>query len=130
MLADQARASGHEIVGFVDDLREAPGVVGTFVEARRAYDPHHHGFVLAIGYRHLAARWNAYRRVVEAGYALPALVHPRAVVHPDALVGAGSVVMEGAIVSLGARLGEACVMWPGATLSHHSRLGDNVFLSR
>ncbi len=129
VLADQARASGHEIAGFVDDFRSAPHVVGTFEQARARFSPSDVGFVLAIGYGHLQARWRIQQQLVALGYALPALVHPRAIVSPLARVGAGSVIMEAAVVSVAASVGEACVLWPGATLSHHSSLGHNVFLS-
>jgi len=129
VLADQARASGHEVAGFVDDFRCAPHVVGTFEQARARFSPRDVGFVLAIGYRHLQARWRIQQQLITLGYSLPPLVHPRAIVSPLARVGAGSVIMEAAVVSVAASVGEACVLWPGATLSHHSSLGCNVFLS-
>lgn len=130
VLRDVLADCGHEFAGFIDDVHPSnPGVIGPFEQVRSSHPPSSTGLVLAIGYKHLEARRKVFDRAVAAGYRFPALVHPAAWVHPSATVGAGAIVMARAIVDRQARLGEACVLWQGANVSHDSAIGANTFLS-
>src|SRR5471030_175582 len=87
-----ARECGHECLGFIDDFSTGPEVIGTYAHARTAFPPASGvGIVMAIGYRQLPARWQAYQQVARDGYAVPTLVHPAAIVHPDTTLGAGAI---------------------------------------
>jgi len=130
VLKDLAEDCGHEFAGFIDDVH--PGndrVVGNFESACLSHPPARHAIAIAVGYKHLEARRALLAKVRNAGYALPALVHPAAYVHRSVEVGAGAVVMARAIADRAARLGEACVLWPGANVSHDASIGANTFLS-
>ncbi len=121
---------GHEFAGFIDDVHpESPGVLGGFAAVRASHPPSDFGFVLAVGYKHLEARTRILASARQAGYRLPALVHPTAHVHRTATVGEGAIVMALAVVDVRATLGEACVLWQGANVSHDSAIGANTFLS-
>ena len=120
---------GHEFAGFVNDFEPGADVLGGFDEVQRVHEPGEFGMVLAVGYRDLAARARIYRRVKDAGYRLPALIHPASYVHPVAAIDEGAMVMARAIVDVDARVAAACVLWPGANLSHDSSVGFNSFLS-
>ena len=122
---------GHEFVGFVDDVNPAgEGVVGDYASALRRYPPADGvGMVVAIGYKHLQARHQAWVRARGDGYTTPALVHATAIVAPGAKIGDGAIVMAGANVDAFSEVGAICVLWPGAIVSHDCRIGDNCFLS-
>jgi sugar O-acyltransferase (sialic acid O-acetyltransferase NeuD family) len=62
-----------------------------------------------------------------AGFALPALAHPRAIVGTDVAVGDGAVVRAGAILDVAAEIG-AVVMIAPAVVSHHVVLEDGVLV--
>jgi len=128
-VAELALDCGHEIAGCIDDHASGPGVLGTFGEVLRSHPPGEYGIALAVGYSNLDGRWQAWQRIRAAGYATPALVHPRAYVARSAEVGAGAMVMAGAIVDVRARIGEAAVLWPGACINHDSSIGQNCFVS-
>ena len=122
--------AGHEFAGFIDDFAEGAEIIGTYQQARRAYPPAPGiGIAVAIGYDHLAARWNLYQAIRKDGYAVPALVHRAAVVHPDAKIGEGAIVMAGANVDVFSQIAELAVLWPGVIVSHDCRVGRNCFLS-
>lgn len=113
----------------VDDVRSGPGVIGTLAQVARSHPPGEYGMVLAIGYSNLPGRWAAWQRVRELGYALPALIHPRAYVADSACVEEGAMIMAGAIVDVRAVIGEAAVLWPGACVNHDAAIGANAFVS-
>jgi acetyltransferase-like isoleucine patch superfamily enzyme len=120
---------GHEFAGYVNDFERGADVLGGFDEVQPAHGPGQFGMVLAVGYRDLAARARIYRRIKAAGYPLPALIHPASYVHSVEAIGEGAMVMALAIVDVAARVAAACVLWPGANLSHDSSVGFNCFLS-
>jgi acetyltransferase-like isoleucine patch superfamily enzyme len=124
-----AKACGHEVIGFIDDLHPGEGVIGGYDTVRARHPPGTAGIALAIGYRHLEARWRVYERLSADGYATPPLVHGRALVEDPGAIGPGAMVMAGAIVDAGARLGAVSVVWPGAVINHHSQVGNNSFIA-
>lgn len=128
-VAALVRDCGHEPAGLVDDFNTGDGIIGTTDSIRRSHPPDQFGIAIAIGYKHLPARWQAWQRLRQAGYAAPTLVHPRAYVAADARIGAGSMVMAGALVDVRAQLDEIVVAWPGACINHDAVIGDNSFLS-
>lgn len=129
VIRDLVAQCGHPFAGFIDDTTDGPEVLGTYACVRRTHPPGDHAIAIAIGYRHLAARWQVYRRVRADGYATPALIHPRAYVRDPEAIGSGAFIMAGAIVDVGALIEELTVLWPGANVSHHSTIGANTFLS-
>lgn len=129
VLRDLLVICGHEFIGYVDDLESGAEIVGNYTNAAKIHPPGTCGMVIAVGYEHLAQRWEIFQRVSADGYEIPSLIHDRAYVrNPDA-VGKGAVVMAGALVDVGATLGEMVVLWPGAVVSHDSAIGANTFLS-
>jgi hypothetical protein len=115
--------------GCIDDFASGPGVLGSFDDVRRSHPPGDYGIALAVGYTCLDARWQAWQKVRDAGYAVPALVHPHAYVAGSAHVGEGAMLMAGALVDVRARIGDIAVVWPGACISHDSVIGHNCFVS-
>jgi sugar O-acyltransferase (sialic acid O-acetyltransferase NeuD family) len=128
-VAELVEDCGHGVAGFIDDFSPGPGIVGTLVQARRSHSPDEYGIALAVGYNQLAARWDAWQRVCEAGYRAPALIHPRAYVAKSAEVGEGAMIMAGSIVDARAKVGAIVVAWPGSCVSHDCVVGENSFIS-
>lgn len=126
-VASLARLLGHEVRGYIDDFRDGEGIVGGLDEALSLHPDCH--VALGIGYANLDARWRAWERVRDAGRAVAALVHPRAIVAESAVLASGCVVMAGAIVDERATLGEAVLVWPGACISHDACVGENCSIS-
>lgn len=113
----------------VDDFSSGQGILGSLESVIARFPPDDFMFAVAIGYSNLEARWGAFRRVREAGYTTPVLVHPKAYVASTATISAGVMVMAGAIVDTNARVGEASVLWPGACVNHDVTIGRNTFVS-
>jgi|SRR6185437_10208324 len=120
---------GYEPCGYVDDFNSGDSIVGTTTSILHSHPSHAFGVAIAIGYNDLSARWQAWQKLQQAGYAAPALIHPRAYVACHAKVGEGTLVMAGAIIDVRARLGEVVVAWPGACVNHDASIGSNTFLS-
>jgi sugar O-acyltransferase (sialic acid O-acetyltransferase NeuD family) len=129
LLRELLQHCGHRFAGFIDDFDAGPDIVGTYAEALAKCPPASHGMVIAIGYQHLEARWQAYERAKRDGYAVPPLRHASAILHPGTSVGDGAIVMAGANVDAFSRVGELAVLWPGALVSHDCEVGRNCFLS-
>lgn len=120
---------GHEFAGFIDDVHTGPNVLGPFDVVRRSHPPGAFHVVNAVGYKSLAARRAVSARVREAGYALPALIHPRSYVASSAVVGSGAFIMAMAAIDCRVEIGEDVVVWPSTSVNHDSRVGANTFLS-
>lgn len=120
---------GHEVAGRIDDFSSGPGILGTLEEVSRSHLSGEYGSAIAVRYAQLAARWNAWQRVLALGYRAPDLVHPRAYVARSAKVGVGTMVMAGALVDVRATVGAIGVIWPGACISHDCAVRDNSFIS-
>ena len=119
----------HDFSGFIDDIYDGPEVLGGFDTVRRSHPPGEFACVNAVGYNDLAARRTVSERIRRAGFALPALVHPRAYVASSATVGSGTLVMAIAAVDHRVTLRDDVVVWPSTSVSHDSVIGDNSFLS-
>lgn len=120
---------GHEFAGFIDDVNGGPDVLGAFDAVAGTHPPAAHACVNAVGYKDLAARRRVTDRVLAAGYAMPALVHPRASVGATSTIAPGALVMAGALVDAKVAIGAHVVIWGGAVVSHDSVVGANTFLS-
>ena len=73
-----------------------------------------------------ARRLSLHERLSGEGYALPALVHPRAWVAESASIGPGTVIMANAAVGVGATIGAACIVNTSASVDHDCVLEDGV----
>jgi len=121
---------GHEFAGFIDDVHpSAADVLGTFDQVVNSHKAGAFACVNAVGYNDLAARARVTARIAAAGYAMPSLVHPKAIVGRDAKIGAGAMIMAGATVDIRVDVGPTVVLWPGAVVAHDTTLDGNTFLS-
>jgi sugar O-acyltransferase (sialic acid O-acetyltransferase NeuD family) len=125
-VAEAAEMSGqYEVVGFLDDAAPVgERVLGSYVlgSVSIIFD---HGSVtdhviVAIGNN--AVREKLTQHLVDAGFSMATVIHPRAFVSPSAVVGSGSAVMAGAIVGTEARLGLGSIVNCGAVVDHHAQV--------
>lgn len=126
----------YRILGFIDDGL-APGaqvmglpVLGGSGELARLYQ---RGIRLAAnavgGIANVEVRIRVFERLAQAGFACPALFHPRALVEPGAMVDAGAQIMAMAYVGSEAQVGFGAIVNTGAIVSHDCRVGEYVAIS-
>ena len=128
---EAVRATGQfEVVGVVDDgLERGSAVVGVPILGGGEILPE----LLAQGIRLAAnavggigdarSRLTVFRRLIEAGFACPAIVHPTAFVEPSARLSAGVQVLPHAYVGSEAEIGFGSIVNTSAVVSHDCRLG-------
>jgi UDP-3-O-[3-hydroxymyristoyl] glucosamine N-acyltransferase len=63
-------------------------------------------------------------QLLQNGFQIATVIHPRSCVCPSAEVGAGSAIMAGAIVGTLARLGQGVVVNCGAVVDHDAVVED------
>jgi sugar O-acyltransferase (sialic acid O-acetyltransferase NeuD family) len=113
-------------VGLLDDRHpELNSLGGLPVLGRISQLVEHRNYaqaaVIAIG--NPMARAALFEQAQAAGFALPAVIHPRAYVAEDVDIGAGAIVMAGAIVCAATRLGDGCLVNAGAIIDHDCCIG-------
>lgn len=133
-VAEAAELSGaFEVVGFLDDAfpvgqavlnGSVIGAIGGLsnVDSLDSYRAACEQAIVAVGNN--AVREKLTQWLVNAGFSMATVIHPKAFVSPSAVVGSGSAVMTGAIVGTQARLGLGSIVNCGAVVDHHARVED------
>ncbi len=117
MVKETAIQLGYDNVVFLDDAAFGKDVVGKccdYVAKREEYGT----AVAAFGNNHTRLFWTD--KLLEAGYDVPAFVHPSAIVSPSAVLGAGCFVMQRAVVNTHTRIERAALVNSGAVVDHDS----------
>lgn len=117
MVAETAQALGYEKVVFLDDAVKDEAVIGMCCD----YEIRHKEYpvaVAAFGNNKMRLYWTD--KLLEAGYEVPAIVHPSAVVSPSAVLEPGCFVMQRAVVNTNTRIGRAVLVNSGAIVDHNS----------
>lgn len=113
--------AGLTIAGFLDDVRREDvwdcQVLGPTTVALETYRGVADAAIVAIGNNE--HRQALQRRLIDAGFRMVTVVHPRALVSPTARVGHGCTIMAGAIVGTEAILEEGVIVNSGAAVDHH-----------
>jgi sugar O-acyltransferase (sialic acid O-acetyltransferase NeuD family) len=116
-----------EVVGFLDDAESEGaqvlgvrvlGPVGSIVRHRHLCDQ----AIVAIGNNRV--RLDITAQLLQSGFQIATVIHPRSCVSPSAVVGAGSAIMAGAIVGTLARLGQSVIVNCGAVVDHDAVVED------
>jgi sugar O-acyltransferase (sialic acid O-acetyltransferase NeuD family) len=136
-LIDLIRAEGkYTIAGILDDgiapgskVMDVPVLGGGFLlnEIRMK------GITKAInavgGIGNIAPRLAVYRKLKDAGFSCPTVIHPRAYLEPDTIVGEGGQIFFNAYIGSEVQVGFGCIINTGAIISHDCVLGDYVNIS-
>ena len=123
-LAVEAGVCGSVV--YLDDAVRGANVIGKcgdYFELREKYP----AAIAAFGDNRLRLIWT--EKLLEAGFDVPVLVHPRAYVSPSAKLGAGTVVQPGAVVSTNTVVGRACLINANAVVDHDNILEDGVHVN-
>ena len=127
-----------KVAGFIDDtmpvgseIIDGISTVGGLSDESFStnFAPQDFKVVFAIGYSNMKARLAAYQRLLEAGYHLFSIIHPRAVVEANATIGDGCILLGGFVIDQGVTLGQVCYIDIGVTVGEDSVLGVNNYLS-
>ena len=117
MIRETARLLGYEEVVFLDDAAKGADVIGKCCDYKaflKTYDT----AVAALGDNGMRLYWT--EKLMEAGYEVPAIIHPSAVVSPSAVIGKGSFIMQSAIVNTNTIVEHGVLVNSGAVVDHDS----------
>jgi sugar O-acyltransferase (sialic acid O-acetyltransferase NeuD family) len=123
---------GYELLGFVDDSGDAPGVRddGVHLLGPIAHLATLGPVKVVVGIGDPRPRATVVKRLREYGDVSPAeaLVHPLASVGSRCTIGAGTVVAAGARITTNVRIGNHCYIGPNASVGHDAVLLDGATL--
>lgn len=108
-----ARACGYIKIAFVDD--NSSHAIGKISDIEKYIGEFEEAFV---GIGNNKFRCELMRRLEEAGYQIPTLVHPSAYVSQSAKIEKGTVVEPKAIINANSYIGEGCIISIGAIIDH------------
>lgn len=136
-LLELIRASGkHNVIGIVDDgipvgqtVLDVPVLGGADSLSAIVQQ----GVGLAVngvgGIGNLKSRLRVFELLQEAGFALPVVIHPRALCEPSSSIEVGTQVFALAYIGSSSRVGVGCIINTGAIVSHDCVIGDYSNLS-
>ncbi|MDO4602498.1 MAG: phosphotransferase [Eubacteriales bacterium] len=117
MVKETALQLGYEEVVFLDDAAFGKDVIGKCCDYVAKHEEYKQA-VAAFGNNHTRLFWTD--KLLEAGYEVPAVVHPSAVISPSAVLEPGCFVMQRAVVNTHTRVGRAALVNSGAVVDHDS----------
>ncbi|MFR8032449.1 MAG: phosphotransferase [Lachnospiraceae bacterium] len=120
MVKETAQLLGYEDVVFLDDAAKNSDVIGKCCDYAAKHEEYKVA-VAAFGNNNTRLFWTD--KLLEAGFEVPAIVHPSAVVSPSAVLEAGCFVMQRAVVNTNSRIGRASLINSGAVVDHDSVIG-------
>ena len=124
VVAEVAQDCGYEQIAFLDD--NSPEAIGTVAEMEKFTEQCYDAFV-GIGNNQLRA--NILKRLKNARYHIPVLIHPTAYISKTAEIHPGTVVEPKAIVNTSAVIEEGCIISVGAIVDHDTKLEQCVHVN-
>ena len=117
MIQEMAGLLGYEEAVFLDDAVKGADVVGKCCDYR-AFVKEYDTAVAALGDNGMRLYWT--EKLMEAGYYVPAMIHPTAVISPSAEIGNGTFVMQRAVVNTNTVIEHGVLINSGAVVDHDS----------
>ena len=117
MIQEMAGLLGYEEAVFLDDAVKGADVVGKCCDYR-AFVKEYDTAVAALGDNGMRLYWT--EKLMEAGYYVPAMIHPTAVISPSAVIGNGTFVMQRAVVNTNTVIEHGVLINSGAVVDHDS----------
>ncbi|MBP1534251.1 MAG: PglB [Ruminococcus sp.] len=120
-----AEAMGRfEQISFLDDNSStAIGKLSDFNKCTNNFD----SAVVAIG--DAEKRLKLIEQLVDAGFDVPVLIHPRAYVAPNVFIGRGSFVEPMAVLHTDVQIGAGCIISAGTIINHNAVIGEGCHLN-
>jgi len=137
VVIEALRATGVEVVGLYDSNPDLTGtsvlgvtVLGVDVDSAKSVEAGVRHAFIGVGSTDTSfVRLALYRRVLDAGFAIVAVIHPSAIVSPSASIGNGPTIMAAAIVNAGSILGDNVIVNTGAIVEHDCQIGHHVHIA-
>ncbi len=120
MVKETAGMLGYAPVVFLDDAAKGADIVGKCCDYH-AKRTEYTTAVAAFGDCGMRLYWTD--KLLEAGYNVPAIVHPSAVVSPSAVLLPGCFIMQRAVVNTHTRIERAVLVNSGAVVDHDTVVG-------
>lgn len=117
MIQETALLLGYEEAVFLDDAVKGRDVIGKCCDYRDFMEQYDTA-VAAFGDNSTRLYWT--EKLMEAGFRVPAVIHPTAVVSPSASIGSGSFVMQRAVVNTHTVVEHGVLINSGAVVDHDS----------
>nr|WP_317282133.1 phosphotransferase [uncultured Sellimonas sp.] len=117
MIQETAHMLGYEETVFLDDAAKDDNVVGKCCDYQEFVSEYDEA-VAALGDNTTRLYWT--EKLMEAGYQVPAIIHPSATVSPSAKIGSGSFVMQRAVVNTNVVVEHGVLINSGAVVDHDS----------
>ena len=125
MMQETALQLGYEDIAFLDDAKKEKDVIGKCCDYE-TFLPDYDAAIAAFGDNNMRLLWT--ERLMEAGYDVPALIHPSAIVSPNATIGKGCFVQKRAVVNRDTVMEHAVLINSGAVVDSDSHLGSGVHI--
>ncbi|MBL7739740.1 MAG: NeuD/PglB/VioB family sugar acetyltransferase [Chitinophagaceae bacterium] len=74
-------------------------------------------------------RADLFQKLKLTGFAIPNIIHPKAIVEPSVRMGEGNQVFGGGNIGSCCKIGSNCIINSNSIVSHDSMLGDNVHIT-
>lgn len=109
---DVDRVLGHSIIGKLNDYKR-------FTDKCK-------DAIVCIGNNE--KRLGLIEKLLEVGYKVPEIIHPKASVSRYSSIGAGSVILAGAVVNTNSSIGRGCIININSCVDHDSMVYDGVHI--
>ena len=120
-----AEATGlYDRIAFLDDNSSA--AIGRLSDYEK-FSEDFECAIVAIGNSKM--RLKLIGQLIDAGYKVPVLIHPRAYVAPSAVIGQGSFVEPMAMVQTYVSIGTGCIISAGTLINHNAVIGEGCHLN-
>jgi len=123
VVSDIARAVGYEIVKFIDDGENEHINFDDFVSLNKKDYP------VALGIGDNKVRSKIYKCLVNNGFNVVTLIHPKAIVSQSAKIDTGCVVMPGAIINANVKIDIGVIINSGSVIEHDCTIGYFTHIS-
>jgi len=132
VVAEAAEIGGvWDIISFLDDRTDIASVLkfdiaGKLHDYANFIDKFEYAFV-AIGANEKRLQW--IDKLLNIGFKVPTIVHPRANVSKYSTIGEGTAVLAGAVVNTNSRVGKGCILNINSCVDHDCEISDGVHIS-
>lgn len=120
-----AQMEGHyQAIDFLDDYE--PMAIGKLEEYSKFTDRYSDAIVAIDNIR---IRVQYFKKLKDAGYHIPKLIHASAYIAPSAIIGEGTIIEPMALLHTDAYVGTGCIVSECAIVGHHSKVDDFCYLA-
>jgi sugar O-acyltransferase (sialic acid O-acetyltransferase NeuD family) len=128
------RDMGMNVLGFVvdeqykntDTFLSLPVLIPSDI---RSFNKTEVAMYVAVGYRSMHQRANAYEQATKNGFELVNIIANASFVADDVVMGDNNFVMPGVMIEPGVKIGSNNVLWSNGTVCHDTTIGNHNFIA-